>query len=143
MHVERRRRLWRAGGRADRPPGRPVDAMPGDGRLFVVRVTRALGALALLVVGGVHFEQYTVAHFSVIPTIGPLFLVNFIAATGFGLILLVPLGRGREADPARVRLAGSALAGDRPFTRAHSPPCWSASTPRCSASWSTATGSRS
>jgi hypothetical protein len=33
-----------------------------------------------------------VAHFSVIPTIGPLFLLNFIAATSIGLVLLVPIG---------------------------------------------------
>jgi hypothetical protein len=43
-------------------------------RMVVLSVTRAIGAIALLVVGGVHLEQYTVAHFSVIPTIGPLFL---------------------------------------------------------------------
>jgi hypothetical protein len=56
-------------------------------------IARALGASALLVVGGVHREQYTAAHFSVIPTIGPLFLVNFIAATSLGLVLLVPIRR--------------------------------------------------
>jgi hypothetical protein len=48
----------------------------------------------MLVVGGVHLEQYTTAHFSVIPTIGPLFLVNFIAATIVGLVLALPIGRG-------------------------------------------------
>jgi hypothetical protein len=46
---------------------------PGD-RIRALRVARAMGAIALLVVGGVHLEQYKVAHFSVIPTIGPLFL---------------------------------------------------------------------
>ncbi len=69
---------------------------PGGGptyRIPVLSVTRALGAIALLVVGGVHLEQYTVAHFSVIPTIGPLFLVNFIAATSLGLVLLIPIRR--------------------------------------------------
>lgn len=100
MHVERRRHLRPAGGRANRPTEWSVDPLPRDGRLLVLRLTRAVGALALLVVGGVHIEQYTVAHFSVIPTIGPLFLVNFIAATGFGLILLVPLGR--NARPIRL-----------------------------------------
>src|SRR5205085_7635965 len=49
---------------------------------------RVLGALALLVVGGIHFEQYDVAHYSVIPTIGQLFLLNFIAASVCGLALL-------------------------------------------------------
>lgn len=83
---------------------------PDPERFTALRVTRALGALALLVVGGVHFEQYTVAHFSVIPTIGPLFLVNFIAATGLGLVLLVPIPR----TAGLIRLAFdslSALAG--------------------------------
>jgi hypothetical protein len=74
--------------------------MPRSGGLLVLRLTRAVGALALLVVGGIHLEQYKVAHFSVIPTIGPLFLVNFIAATLFGLTLLVPLGR--NARPIRL-----------------------------------------
>ena len=51
--------------------------------------TRLIGAVALFVVGGVHLEQYSVAHFSVIPTIGPLFMANFIAATAAGLLLLL------------------------------------------------------
>ena len=67
---------------------------PTDGRLRRCRIAQAVGALALFVVGGVHLEQYYVAFFRVIPTIGPLFLVNFIAATVFGLVLLVPLRRG-------------------------------------------------
>jgi hypothetical protein len=53
--------------------------------------TRALGALALLVLGGVHYQQYRYAFYSSIPTIGPLFLANFIAATALGLLLLVPV----------------------------------------------------
>jgi hypothetical protein len=61
-------------------------------RLAALRVTRGIGAIALLVVGGVHLEQYTVAHFSVIPTIGPLFLVNFIAASALGVLLVIPMG---------------------------------------------------
>jgi hypothetical protein len=42
----------------------------------------------------VHLEQYDVVSFSVVPTIGPLFLANFIGATAFGLVLLVPTRRG-------------------------------------------------
>jgi hypothetical protein len=53
-------------------------------------ITRTLGALALLAVGGVHYQQYHYAFYSSIPTIGPLFLVNFIAATVLGLFLLPP-----------------------------------------------------
>jgi hypothetical protein len=52
---------------------------------------RTLGALALLVVGGVHFQQYHYEFYSAIPTIGPLFLANFVAATGLGLFLLAPV----------------------------------------------------
>jgi hypothetical protein len=63
-------------------------------RLRLFRIAQAVGALALFVVGGVHLEQYYVAFFSVVPTIGPLFLANFIGATAFGLVLLVPMRRG-------------------------------------------------
>lgn len=54
--------------------------------------TRLLGALALLSVGAVHLQQYTKLY-SVVPTIGPLFLVNFIVATVLGVALLVPVER--------------------------------------------------
>jgi hypothetical protein len=58
--------------------------------------TRTLGALALLVVGGVHFQQYYYGFYSAIPTIGPLFLVNAVAGTTLGLFLLSPVRpRGR------------------------------------------------
>ena len=77
--------------------------------------TRTLGALALLVVGGVHYQQYHYAFYSSIPTIGPLFLANFFAATGLGLFLLLPvrprLGHlGRLLDQLAA-LAGVGLAG--------------------------------
>ena len=51
-----------------------------------VTATRTLGALALLVIGGVHYQQYRYAFYSSIPTIGPLFLLNFIAGTALGLV---------------------------------------------------------
>src|ERR1700758_4045528 len=89
----------------DRGPGR---------RIAVLGVTRAIGAMALLVVGGVHLEQYSIAHFSVIPTIGPLFLVNFIAATSLGLLLLIPIRRsarrGRLLFDSLAALAGIGVA---------------------------------
>jgi hypothetical protein len=49
---------------------------------------RVIGASALLVVGGIHLEQYDVAHYSVIPTIGELFLLNFVGASACGVALL-------------------------------------------------------
>jgi hypothetical protein len=54
-------------------------------------VMRLLGALALLVIGGLHYQQYRYAFYSSIPTIGPLFIVNFVSATALGLLLLTPI----------------------------------------------------
>ena len=86
---------------------------PGD-RIRALRVAKAIGAIALLVVGGVHLEQYTIAHFSVIPTVGPLFLVNFIAATSLGLLLLIPnrrsTRRGRLLFDSLAALTGIGVA---------------------------------
>jgi hypothetical protein len=97
--LKRRQHSTRTHSRVNRTTERALDRVPATGRMGLLRLTRVGGALALLVVGGVHLEQYTVAYYSVIPTIGPLFLVNFIAATVIGLTLLVPLGR--NAGPIR------------------------------------------
>ena len=75
---------------------------------------RALGAIALLLIGGIHYQQYRYAFYSAIPTIGPLFLVNFIGATALGLFLLAP-GKsrlGRVGNPLQqlAALAGLGLA---------------------------------
>ena len=95
-------------------PSRPFAFPPlKPNRVRSLRIAQAVGALSLFVVGGVHLEQYHVAYFSVIPTIGPLFLANFIGATVFGLVLLVPirLGAGRLwlALDSLVALAGIGL----------------------------------
>ena len=58
-------------------------------------ILRTLGALAVLVVGAVHLEQYFAEHFDVVPIIGPLFVLNFAGATLIGLGLLVPGARMR------------------------------------------------
>jgi len=73
-------------------------------------VMRVLGAVALLCVGGLHYQQYRYAFYSSVPTIGPLFLANFIGATVAGLCLLAPVGSrlGRRGELLQ-RLA--ALAG--------------------------------
>jgi hypothetical protein len=44
-------------------------------------------------VGADHYYQYSADDYSVLPTIGTLFLLNFISATAFGLLLLAPLDR--------------------------------------------------
>ena len=67
---------------------------------------RMLGALAVLVVGAVHLEQYFAVHFDVVPTIGPLFVLNFAGATLIGLGLLLPV---RRVQPL-LALAGMGLA---------------------------------
>jgi hypothetical protein len=53
---------------------------------------RVLGALSLLAVGAVHLQQYNYLY-STIPTIGTLFLLNFLGATAIGLGLLAPVER--------------------------------------------------
>ncbi|MGN6166800.1 MAG: hypothetical protein ACTHQQ_01325 [Solirubrobacteraceae bacterium] len=54
---------------------------------------RVLGAVLVLFVGADHYYEYSVDSYSVLPTIGTLFLLNFISATAIGLILLAPLDR--------------------------------------------------
>jgi hypothetical protein len=54
---------------------------------------RVLGATLLLFVGADHFYEYSVDDYSVVPTIGTLFLLNFISASVVGLLLLAPLKR--------------------------------------------------
>jgi hypothetical protein len=87
---------------ADRAPTRSLTA------------TRWLGAIALLVVGGIHYQQYRYAFYSVVPTIGPLFLANFVGATALGLIILAPfksrLGRLGQLLEPMAALAGLGLA---------------------------------
>jgi len=56
---------------------------------------RLLGALAVVVVGSVHLEQYFGVHYDVVPIIGPLFALNFAGATLIGLGLLLPAVRMR------------------------------------------------
>jgi len=68
---------------------------------------RALGALAVLATGAVHLHLYS-GLYSQIPTIGTLFVVNFVGATGLGLALLSPLERlGRRFGSALLLLAAA------------------------------------
>lgn len=75
---------------------------------------RVLGALALMGAGAVHLQQFF-SLYSAVPTIGTLFVLNFLGATAIGLGLLAPLKRilGRRADTAvsLLALAGVAMAG--------------------------------
>lgn len=73
---------------------------------------RLLGALSVLAVGAVHLQQYNYLYSS-IPTIGTLFLLNFVGATAIGLGLLAPvermLGRLGEVALALLSLGGIGL----------------------------------
>jgi hypothetical protein len=62
-----------------------------DRRHPSIAVSRTLGAIALLVIGGLHYQQYRYAFYSSVPTIGSLFLLNFISGTALGLFLIVPM----------------------------------------------------
>lgn len=92
--------------------GRPLpdaadvsDPHANHGRTSILRM---LGAVAVLVVGGVHLQQY-LAGYHTIHVIGTLFLLNFIGATLIGLGLLVPMARLRSAQPL-LALGGIGLA---------------------------------
>jgi len=90
---------------------RPVDRTDGHGPSLWL-AARLLGAVSLLAVGAVHLQQYDYLY-SRIPTIGTLFVLNFVGATVIGLALLAPLerlGRFGGALVALLALAGIALA---------------------------------
>jgi hypothetical protein len=76
-------------------------------RLTIAHALRYLGALAVLATGVAHFEQYSVDDYSTVPTIGTLFLLNFIAAIVIALGLLAPVRRitGRYTDAFRAVMA--------------------------------------
>jgi hypothetical protein len=78
-----------------------VDEEPAGRARWSWLVGRVLGAVAVLIVGVVHLQQYR-GPYAAIPTIGTLFLVNFAAAVAIGAALLAPIEHltGRWAGPA-------------------------------------------
>ena len=79
---------------------------PHDRRTVVIEASRYLGAISILLVGAVHAQQYYGAFFSVVPTIGTLFLLSFIGAGIVGAVLLSPVRRlGREIGDAALVVA--------------------------------------
>lgn len=76
-------------------------------RAILAQVALVIGGLAVLATGADHLDEYTANQFSTVPTIGTLFLVNFVVASLIGIGLLLPLGRiaRRVADPVRALLA--------------------------------------
>lgn len=90
-------------------PPETVSSSPPSGRRrqLIARAALYLGALSLLAVGVDHIEQYSVDQYSVIPTIGTLFLLNFISATAVAVGLVAPVRRlaGRFTDAMRALFA--------------------------------------
>jgi hypothetical protein len=80
-------------------------------RTLLAHLALGLGAAAVLAAGADHLDEYAANGFSSVPTIGTLFLLNFIAATIVGIGLLLPLKRlsARFGDPARRLLALSGI----------------------------------
>jgi hypothetical protein len=80
---------------------------------LAILAARVLGALSLLAVGAIHLQQYFELY-SKVPTIGTLFVLNFIGASVLGLVILTPverlLSRLGEAVLVLVTLAGIGLA---------------------------------
>jgi uncharacterized membrane-anchored protein YitT (DUF2179 family) len=91
-------------------PGRPATRR----RSIVARSALYLGALAVVATGGVHIQQYSAQDYSTIPTIGTLFLLNFVSAVVIALGLVAPYRRiaWRHADAIRAAwaIAGIGLA---------------------------------
>src|ERR1700752_4740790 len=79
---------------------------PHSLKRFAMVAVRLLAAISLLAVGAVHIQQYIVVDYRGIPTIGPLFLLNFIGGTVLGLYFLVPVSR----NASRFRLSVDAVA---------------------------------
>jgi hypothetical protein len=91
------------------PPKHPAGAawLGAQHRLIIAQASRYLGALAVLATGVAHIEQYAVDNYSTVPTIGTLFLLNFLAAIVIAVGLTAPIRRvaGRYADAVRAVLA--------------------------------------
>src|SRR5438270_5685508 len=94
------------------PEHRPAPAWHVAGqRSVVTHALRYLGALAVLATGIDHVEQYIVDNYSTVPTIGTLFLLNFIGAIVIAVGLIAPLGRvtGRHTDAVRALFAAGGI----------------------------------
>jgi hypothetical protein len=83
-----------------------------DKRRLAGEIARYLGAVSILLVGAVHAQQYYAAYFSVVPTIGTLFLLSFIGAGVVGTVLFLPVRRlGRRAGDLILTLAALGAIG--------------------------------
>jgi hypothetical protein len=91
---------------------RPLPARWNRRRYAVGEIARYLGAVSILLVGAVHAQQYYDAYFSVVPTIGTLFLLSFIGAGIVGVVLVAPVRRlGRNLGDLILVLAALGAIG--------------------------------
>src|SRR5256885_16449543 len=74
------------------------------------KIMRRAGAVAILVVGAVHLQQY-LGDYQAIPTIGPLFLLNAVGSGAVALGLLLPIERWLGRRRGDVAVAMLALGG--------------------------------
>jgi hypothetical protein len=83
-----------------------------DRRELIGEAARYLGAVSVLLVGVVHAQQYYDAYFSVVPTIGTLFLLSFVGAGVVGAVLFAPVRRlGRRLGDTVLVLAALGAIG--------------------------------
>ena len=89
-----------------------ASAVPVRRRELAGEAARYLGAVSILLVGAVHAQQYYEAYFSVVPTIGTLFLLSFIGAGIVGVVLVAPVRRlGRNLGDLILVLAAVGAIG--------------------------------
>lgn len=91
----------------------PVPVRTGSrNREVVGEIARYLGTISILVVGFIHAQQYYGDYFSLVPTIGTLFLLSFIGAGVVGAILFSPVRLlGRRVGDLILSLAALAAIG--------------------------------
>jgi hypothetical protein len=91
---------------------RSADARRQNHRKVIGEAARYLGAVSIFLVGAVHAQQYYDAYFSVVPTIGTLFLLSFIGAGIVGTVLIAPVRRlGRLVGDAALVFAALGAIG--------------------------------
>lgn len=77
---------------------------------MTLQIMRRVGALAILVTGAVHLQQYLGDYHS-IPTIGPLFLLNAIGSGVVAVGLLLPVERWVVERRGEIAVGLLALSG--------------------------------
>jgi hypothetical protein len=72
-----------------------------------LQITRYGGAIGVFAIGYDHFDQLTAQHYSAIPTIGTLFVLNVVAAGVVTAVLVAPMpSRHRRAARRARQCAG-------------------------------------